>query len=135
MSNRTALLTLLLTLGFDQLSKDVSHLFGFTTRLNAGVSFSFFSSFSAEILTLLLLVCICLFWYKLQHIWVKNQLAAGLFFGGGISNVLDRALYGGVRDWLSVPLTTLSNNLADWAIGIALVLLLRKTLQTTKQES
>lgn len=132
MSNRIALLTLLLTLGFDQLSKDVSHLFGFVTQLNTGISFSFFSHFSAELLTLLLLICVCTLWYKLQNVWAANQVAAGLFFGGGLSNILDRTLYGGVRDWLPVPFFAISNNVADWCITIALILLLMYTARTSR---
>ncbi len=124
---------MLLVLGFDQFSKDSAHLFGFATSLNTGVSFSLFSSVSAEVLTLVLLLCIFGLWYKLQYFWQKNQLAAGFFFGGGISNILDRALYGGVRDWLPVPGASISNNLADWAIGIAILLLLISTVQTTQK--
>lgn len=38
-----------------------------------------------------------------------------------MSNLLDRLVYGGVRDWLTVPVLGLKNNLADWAIVGAIV--------------
>jgi lipoprotein signal peptidase len=34
--------------------------------------------------------------------------------------MLDRLINGGVRDWLVVPVLGLRNNLADWAIIIAI---------------
>lgn len=51
----------------------------------------------------------------------KYPIILGLFQGGAVSNVLDRLVYGGVRDWLAVPILGLRNNFADWAIVIALV--------------
>ena len=44
-------------------------------------------------------------------VWVRALIVAG-----GISNLLDRLLYGGVYDWLSMPIIGGYNNLADWYI-------------------
>jgi lipoprotein signal peptidase len=126
--NRTTLITLLLTLGFDQLTKDGARLFGFTTVINAGISFNLFTELSADVTSLLLLAITVFLWYGLPQLWHQNVVATGLFFGGGLSNILDRVLYGGVRDWIPVPLTTIRNNVADWAIGVAVVLFFIHTI-------
>jgi lipoprotein signal peptidase len=36
-----------------------------------------------------------------------------LFLAGATSNLIDRFVFGGVRDWLSWPVFNFSNNLAD----------------------
>lgn len=48
-------------------------------------------------------------------------LGIGMVLGGGLSNWLDRAVYGAVRDPLRVPFTSLNNNLADYAIFIGIL--------------
>ncbi len=68
-----------------------------------------------------LIFLIGIFWWG-TFSWVKESIAGGLFFGGALSNILDRIVFGGVRDWLSIPFTSLNNNVADWAIFIGLVL-------------
>jgi len=125
---RIMLLILLFTLGFDQLSKEAAHLFGFTVHLNTGISFNLFSAAWPELLTIALLLLIVISWYKLQSFWTQNPVVAGLFFGGGLSNIFDRALYGGVRDWFPLFNTNITNNLADWALFGAITLLLWKNI-------
>jgi len=101
---------MLCTLVLDQGTK---HLFG--GQLNTGISFSLFQ-FSPIFLVatqLVFLVCVARL--------MRNDLCAGLILGGGISNTLDRIFFGGVRDWMTLPILGLQNNLADWAIVGGLV--------------
>jgi lipoprotein signal peptidase len=45
--------------------------------------------------------------------------AAGLILGGGVANIGDRVLYGGVRDWIETPIIIF--NLADVAVVAGVV--------------
>jgi len=51
----------------------------------------------------------------------KQVLCYSLILAGGLSNLIDRIVWGGVRDWLPIPLTPLHNNLADWLIVISCI--------------
>lgn len=56
--------------------------------------------------------------------WLNNPVASGLFFGGAVSNILDRMFFGAVKDWIKIPLFGIYNNLADWFIFIGLAMFL-----------
>lgn len=45
-----------------------------------------------------------------------QMVGYSMILAGGISNLIDRLTWGGVRDWLPIPMTSLHNNLADWLI-------------------
>jgi len=109
-----------LVLVSDQLSKLIAARAGMTI-LNTGVSFGFLSTFSAGWLTLALVFLVIATWWSYRLWWVKVPIAAGLFLGGAFSNLFDRLIWGGVRDWIPIPGTTIINNSADYAIGIGLV--------------
>lgn len=93
--------------------------------LNAGISFSWLSDLSSTLLIVqtLLLIALAFEWVRLQKAGggVAKSLAYSLIFAGGFSNALDRLLLGGVRDWLAVPFSTISNNLADYAIALGVL--------------
>lgn len=109
---------LVMVLLFDQVSK---YFFASMTILNQGVGFGFGAELATQQNTiLLLLVVIVASWYVARCFWQRSEIATGLFFGGAFSNLFDRVLVGGVRDWLPIPFTSVSNNLADWAIFLAL---------------
>lgn len=68
------------------------------------------------------------FWAVLGLLFVfaklaPKNLAFGLIVGGAVSNLIDRAVYGYVRDFINLGITTV--NLADLAImiGIGLIAL------------
>jgi lipoprotein signal peptidase len=89
--------------------------------VNPGISFGFLDALPAFIWALLLIgVQVILLW-ALRSFWKTFPALTGLFFGGAFSNVLDRILLGGVRDWLPIPFTQIKNNLADWFICFALI--------------
>ncbi|MEK7458025.1 MAG: signal peptidase II [Patescibacteria group bacterium] len=105
----------------DQLTKDLF----FSSVVNHGVSFGLFSSWMTWVgvwmVVIFPLVLLIFVWSVLK----KYPIVLGLLQGGAVSNLLDRLLYGGVRDWLPVPVLFsqfgLRNNLADWAIVGALI--------------
>lgn len=128
-ADRTILITLLFTLGFDQLSKEAARFFGFVVHYNSGISLSLLSGIGPEFITASVLLFIVGLWYGLRSFWSDHPIVAGLFFGGGLSNLFDRAVYGAVRDWLPLPGAAITNNLADWALFIAIGLLFWQNFQ------
>jgi lipoprotein signal peptidase len=55
---------------------------------------------------------------------VLHPRVIGLFLGGAVSNIIDRVFFAGVRDWMTLPVLMVKNNMADWAIFLAVVWLL-----------
>jgi len=113
-----------LVLALDQATKVLSQS---SVVLNTGVSFSWQSG-AGETLTFLLtagfLVLVAFAsWQLLQPQPKTVAVGYGLLLGGGFSNLLDRWIFGGVRDIWPVPFLSLTNNLADWAIFLAVLLL------------
>ena len=128
----------------------VMPLFNLTLSYNTGAAFSFLSEAGGWqrwffiILALIVSTVIVLWMRKLpaQDKWVA--VALGLVLGGALGNVIDRALYGHVIDFLHVYYQQWSwpiFNIADSAISVGVAILLidsffggsKKT--TAKQES
>lgn len=111
-------------IGLDQVSKAVAIQARLPMYLNQGISFAWFNQQSPLLVTSLVVVLLgAVAWFG-RSWWVARPLGAGAFFGGAVSNGIDRLVWGGVRDWLPIPGTTLHNNLADWLISFAVVYLL-----------
>lgn len=102
---------------FDQAVKFLS-----SEQLNRGVAFSLGRDYPSRWLTAGLAAFALLAWL-ISWPRVKTdpvlRLCHALFFAGAFSNLLDRILFGGVRDIWSVPLLGIRNNLADWLIVTA----------------
>ncbi|HEX7018357.1 MAG TPA: signal peptidase II [Patescibacteria group bacterium] len=106
----------------DQISKWQADNLGLVVW-NRGVSFGwgqiYFSPLMLAVGGGLLLFFV---WGLSQRAEQKNPLGMSLFLAGAASNLIDRVYFGAVRDWLSIPLIGLTNNLADWMIVIGLML-------------
>jgi lipoprotein signal peptidase len=61
----------------------------------------------------------------------NQRLAWTLILSGGISNWLDRLIYGGVRDIWLIYGTNLKNNLADYALTLGVIWLMIQLLTQT----
>lgn len=59
-----------------------------------------------------------------EQFQLSPSVPLSLFLGGALSNIADRLWLGGVRDWLVIPGTRLYNNLADYAIAVAVIWLI-----------
>ncbi len=99
----------------DQLSKQWAQQSG-NVHLNTGVSFGL--SVPVQLRGSLLIVALLLALVVGRKLWLRIPVATGLFWGGAVSNALDRMLVGAVRDWMPVPAFAVTNNLADWAIAV-----------------
>lgn len=107
----------------DQFTKLLASVWGWAS-LNVGISFGWLSPLPPWLLTLCLFALLVGVWGITKGEWAGHPVAAGMFVGGAVSNLIDRILLGGVRDWLPIPMTTIHNNLADYAILVGLILLI-----------
>lgn len=89
------------------------------SQLNSGIAFSLGRFGSPLLLTVGLLAfavgAFLISWPRVKSDLVLRSCHA-LFFAGAFSNLIDRALFGGVRDVWTVPFLGIQNNLADWLI-------------------
>jgi signal peptidase II len=92
---------------------------------NTGISFSMFNSGEAMTTALLLAVqvivtCLVIWWLRqLDRPWL--QVACGLIIGGAVGNIVDRALFGAVADFLDFYWGTWhfpTFNVADCCISV-----------------
>jgi len=90
--------------------------------VNTGVAFGLLadSFFSVKLASLFFFAVTIFIVWQFWSNWQKIPVALGMFMGGVFGNLLDRLVYGGVRDWLTLPFINLTNNLADWFIFISL---------------
>lgn len=106
---------------FDQITKALAPR-DFLVR-NYGLPFGFdFGNLNTFILILSAVLLLGYFFKARKHLEAKSSFAFILIFSGAISNLIDRIIYGYVRDYLNLGITTL--NLADLFIftGIGLLL-------------
>jgi lipoprotein signal peptidase len=95
----------------DQFSK---FLFANQVEINRGISFGI------ELPTWLVLFLSVIVLGFISFVLKKRPLLMSVVMGAGISNFFDRIQYGGVRDWLQLPLFGIRNNIADWIIVLGL---------------
>lgn len=115
----------------DQLSKIIADFFGLVS-LNYGFALGIFSSSSSiTFLNFLFLIFFCFFafYYKM------DAKALTVILASGSSNLIDRILFSGVRDWIFIPLFNIKNNLADWLIFLVIIFLLISTHKEEKNNA
>lgn len=126
------LLLFLFVIAVDQFSKYVAEKVTLVS-LNTGVSFRFFSTPSQDLITVLLICVLLMIGVVWRRLWRRHLLASIVFFAAASSNILDRVLYHGVRDWISLPGIDLKNNLADWLICISVFLIVIQRSHTDRK--
>lgn len=120
MKSNKAVLAFFFVIFIDQLSKLFAKGQG-SVVLNEGVSFGLGSEMGSGVFVILTMgVLTCLF-FAFKTVWRQNWVVWGLLSGAAVSNAVDRVLWGGVQDFLPVPLLHIQNNLADWVIVGCLV--------------
>lgn len=117
----------------DQFSKILAAAIDIPIYVNEGVSFGWRPA--GEWLTMGLALFVGFLAVTTYRYWRRAPLITGLFLGGVLANLLDRVLYGGIRDWLLIPFVGLYNNLADWAIAMAVLLLVHGVMPTSSRKN
>lgn len=147
----------ILVIVFDQLTKlladhflqyhqpvDVMPMFNLTLMYNKGAAFSFLANAGGWqrwfflILTSAVSVFIYLWINKLKTHQVLQYSALALILGGAIGNLIDRAIYGHVIDFLDVYFQQHhwpAFNIADSAITVGAILLIYDTLKNPHEDS
>lgn len=101
----------------DQASKLLANKLGIVL-INRGISFGvLLNCYVVALLTVLSFCLLIIFWY-IKKIWSIGLI---LITSGGIGNLIDRLIYGGVEDFIKLPFIPLFN-LADIAICTGAVL-------------
>ena len=104
-------------------------IFSINPVLNRGSSFSLFSSFDFYnvvmfVLSLVVIVACSIIFIRRRDILFTKYYYFFLFFVSGvIGNGIDRALFGGVRDFLSIPYFAIVN-LADIYLSSSILILI-----------
>lgn len=156
-TNRHWIWISLLVIVFDQLTKlladhflqyhqpvEVMPMFNLTLMYNKGAAFSFLANAGGWqrwfflILTSAVSIFIYLWIKKLKTHQVLQYTALALILGGAIGNLIDRAIYGHVIDFLDVYLQQHhwpAFNIADSAITVGAFLLIYDTLKNPHEDS
>jgi signal peptidase II len=102
---------------------------------NPGVAFGLGKSIPGILFFLIALGLIVLIYLAKQLDLNKfsNQLALGLIFGGGISNILDRSFYGYVIDFIDI-FSIAAFNLADVGVIVGAIIILANFLNLPKMQ-
>ena len=108
----------------DQVSKWAAEVVDWPMVLNSGVAFGWRPA--GEWLTFGLVALVGVGAAASWQQYRRAPIISGLFLGGVLSNLTDRIFFGGVRDWLALPFTGLYNNIADWAIALAVIIALQR---------
>lgn len=112
----------------DQISKFLAPRLGFSLYLNHGGAFGLFGEWAwLQTAAHWLLAAFLVFWIFLKKgVWGRwgywGEVGFWLFVAGGVGNTLDRLFFGGVRDFIRLPLLP-SFNLADVSISAGAILL------------
>lgn len=114
----------------DQLSKYwASQLY--LVEYNNGISFGLMADTGFLTWVLMGILLSVLLYIALFSKWSRWQkLALAVFLSGAVSNLIDRFFFGGVRDWFSLPILNIRNNLADFYISLAVIVLIMLEIQT-----
>jgi signal peptidase II len=105
-------------------------------RLNSGVAFSIAAPLWVVGLAALVLAVVAVWEWRTWRPETRalRAWAVGLVLGGAISNLVDRAFFGGVRDFIDLRFIPVFN-LADTALTIGVIGLLWYALRSSHQTS
>jgi len=123
---------------------EVMPMFNLTLMYNKGAAFSFLANAGGWqrwfflILTSAVSIFIYLWLRKLKTHQILQYSALALILGGAIGNLIDRAIYGHVIDFLDVYFQQHhwpAFNIADSAITVGAILLIYDTLKNPHEDS
>lgn len=88
------------------------------TVVNEGVSFGI-DFYGVELISGIFLILLMVIWWRKKAAW-----GILLMVLGGFLNVLERIVYGGVKDYWKIPFTSLYNNINDYLIALGVIQLI-----------
>lgn len=126
----------IIAIGFDQITKVlvygtatrsiIGDLLWFDSTLNTGIGFSLFEGMSYLFIFTSLVASGVFVWLIFSKKYFKSKLEKtcfGLILGGTFSNALDRIIFGGVRDFISLRFINFPIfNIADVAIVVGAII-------------
>lgn len=105
----------------------IGNLLWFESALNTGVAFSMFQNASGVFIvtsSLAVLVFAFLIFSKKIVKYKSEKICLGFILGGTLSNLIDRIIFGGVRDFLYLKFINFAIfNIADMAISFGVIVL------------
>lgn len=109
---------------------DLNLRYTINTGINFGLGGAETSSRQLLLASVAVLICGFVVFWALKSRKPIDSVIAGLFAGGGLANALERVAYGGVFDYLNVPLSFYNNpyafNIADiYIFAGAIIFILR----------
>lgn len=102
---------------------------------NKGVAFSMLSFLESYLKYIqILFLCILVLFALCSDFFIKHYAALGILVGAGVSNVIDRFIYGGVVDYVywHYGFDFAIFNLADVLIDISVILIIYEILREKK---
>lgn len=97
----------------------------FDSKLNTGMAFSMFENAQTALIVIAVLasvIMICLICIKKYFSSKPEKILIGVILGGTISNLIDRFIFHGVRDFISLKFIDFPIfNIADVAITIGMI--------------
>jgi len=115
----------------------ISGLFEIVPSVNTGAAFSVLSGNNFLIILLsALLLYLCIYIGRTMHLTKPAMFACVVLLGGGIGNLIDRVLFGGVTDYIRLLFVQFPVfNLADIAITCSVFSLLLLLMTNRLEES
>lgn len=90
---------------------------------NTGAAFSILSGNNILLIILSIIVFLLIYYISKNYHDILSDISFGLIYGGLFGNLLDRIIYGYVRDYISVISFPIFN-IADMSIVIGVILLI-----------
>lgn len=104
----------------DQVSKMLAESKGMV-MINEGGVFGLLPHWGWLLVLPVILLVVLISWWRSNDVFIRGALV--LIIGGGISNLIDRFVYGGVRDFIYYPGLAVYGNVADIFLAVGLVLI------------
>lgn len=105
----------------------IGNILWFESTLNTGAAFSILQGKSWILITISAVACVALTWaiFSKKHFTSKpEKILFGVILSGTLSNLLDRVIFGGVRDFISLRFIHFAIfNIADMAIVFGVIIL------------
>lgn len=101
---------------------------------NTGAAFSILSGNNSLLIVLSIIIFILIYYLSNNYHDILSDIDFGLIYGGLFGNLLDRIIYGYVRDYISI-LSFPIFNIADMGIVIGITLLIIHEIKEEKNNA